>query len=338
MAKSNQRKIIIRLLVGALILFLGLVALFFIDRYHTNRTVAFRTEGNQFQINRSNKWNDFSVEADGNLNVKTGAAKSEYSRWFKEIAARNVNVIRVYTILAPDFYKAFFEYNVLTDKPIYLLQGIHISGRNDDQYQHAYENQLDSDILEEIRTTIDVVNGKAVLKQQGGNTSSAYNLNVSPYVMGYILGRKMNDDFIIATNEKNDDVFGFEGDYLFTVNASPYEAWLAALGNYTVSYEQDKYGGALKLVSWINIPATDPLEHPGIMYGGKEYVVGVELEHIRTTEKFSSGIFASYATYPDGCPGPAGINTCEIYLDKLKAHHTMPVMMIEEDTIWPMLR
>ena len=350
MAKRNQRRIIIRLLAGALILFMGILALFFIDRYHTNRTVAFRTEGNQFQINRSNKWIDFPVEADGSLNIKADAPKSEYSHWFKEIAARGVNAVRIYTILPPDFYRAFFEYNVLTDKPVYLLQGIHISGKNEAQYQyavqtehagqaeHAYENQLNSDILEGIRNTIDVIHGNAVMKHQEDNASLTYNLNVSAYVMGYILGRIMDGDFVIATNKKNDYIFGFDGDYLFTVNASPCEAWLAALGNYTVSYEQNKYGGVLKLVSWINTPATDPFEHPGVLYEGREYVAGVDLEHIRTTEKFSSGIFASYFGCPEERSGAADMAPCEIYLDKLKAYHTIPVMMIKEETLWPMQR
>ena len=285
MRNKKQRKIIIRLLIAALILFLGLLTEFVIHRYRTNRTVVFMTEGKTVHIYRDKKWQEFPLNG---VNIGLGRqeesgystqedatfTKDEYSQWFKQLAAMEINVIHIYTVLPPVFYKAFFEYNLLTDKPLYLLHGIRVNGNQLALYQNAYDDRLNSDFFEEIRRTIDVIHGKVTAKQKNNHGSGTYNLNISPYVLGYTLQEETDFGFVTATNQKNPHIMGFEGDYLYTENASPYEAWLAAVGNYVISYEQEKYGGPQKLVSWTNSPNTN-------------------LEHIRNTEKFNAGFLAA---------------------------------------------
>jgi len=348
--RSNKRRSIITvLIVGAVIVVLGLAVEFVVYRYQVNRSALFRTDGNRIQIYRDKKWRTFLVKG-VNLGAgkpgfgpdATGTTKEDYSRWLKQIAAMNVNVIRVYTILPPDFYRAFFEFNMLAPRPIFLLQGVRVPESDIAKYQNAYENQLSTDFFDEIRRTIDVIHGKASFKYKGGTGSASYSMNISPYVMGYIISQEMNPDFVIGTNTKNTQVMGFEGDYLFTDKASPYEAWLAGVGNYAVSYEQKNYGGPFRLISWINWPTTDPLVHLNEPDQKGQDAVGVNLEHIHTTEKFRSGIFASYQIfpfYPDFIKyqpeyakyvdAKGRLNPYEAYLAELKAFHTMPVLVTE---------
>ena len=275
---NRQQKIIIRLIIGAFVIFIAVFTGFVADRYRTNRSAYFRIEGNRVQIFLNRKWQDFSVNG---ITMAQNFSKQEYTRYFKSLSEMDVNVVRISAILPPDFYKAFFEYNILTSKPIYLLQGIPVNKDGSQTGRNAYEDRFNTGFLEEIRRTIDVVNGKAGSKHSDDHTSDTYSLNNAPYVMGYVLGEAVNSDFIATTNAKNLHVMGFEGDYLYTAGATPYEAWLAAVGNFAISYEQEKYGGPCRLVSWPNWPESG---RPG---GGNP-------EHILSTEKFSAGILASY--------------------------------------------
>ena len=50
--------------------------------------------------------------------------KTDYLRWFGEIAKMNSNTIRVYTIQPPAFYDALYEYNKKSIKPLYVMQGV----------------------------------------------------------------------------------------------------------------------------------------------------------------------------------------------------------------------
>jgi len=316
MSNKRQRKIIKYLLIGSGIVFVGIITLFTIDRYSSNRSVNFRIEGNYVQINRAKKWQDFIVrEASlyhasqvndednhgvnpenntGNSIAEAGWSKDQYSRWFKQLAAGDSNVVRINTILPPVFYRAFFEYNILTNRPLYLLHGIRLDEQNIRKYSNAYEDKLNSDFFEEIRRTVDVVHGKATFKHLNG-ASTTYNMNIAPYVMGYMLCESADADFMAGTNQKNPHVMGFEGDYLYTRNASPYEAWLAAVGNYTISYEQEKYGGVFRLVSWTNWTSIVQLEKLDDDDETEfEEVMSVNFNNIQSTEKFSAGILATH--------------------------------------------
>lgn len=270
------------LALGSVILFAVIMTEFVIHRYTTNRAVAFRSEGGTVQIQRDREWQDFSERgvvigtertawmADSNV------SKDEYSRWFKQLAAMNINIIRVNKIQHPAFYQAFFAYNMLTSRPIYLLQGIYIDDNYIQNSMNAYSEELISGYIEEIRRTVDAVHGRAVIKPRTGHASGTYNMDISPYVMGYILYCKTNADFMNETNDLNMHVISFEGDYLYTQNASPYEAWFTGLGNYVISYEQDNYRGQYKLLSW----------------------GGLNSEQVHPTEKYIAGVFNPSEDYP----------------------------------------
>ncbi|MCL2127232.1 MAG: hypothetical protein FWH38_03165 [Treponema sp.] len=273
MKKGRQRKIIIRLMIGALILFAAIVAEFFIHRYRVNRSVTFKTEENVLQMRRDGKWQDFALRGVTFDSGGRDMAKTEYARLIRDYASKETNVIRVYSIQQPEFYQAFFEYNVLTGRPVYLLHGIGLEDTSVESANDAYDDRLNTDYFEAMRNTIDVIHGKAAIK------TGTYNINISPYVMGFIVCRETGAGFIKATNEKNTQIMGFEGDYLYTVNASPYEAWLAAAGNYAVFYECDKYHSSCKILTYTDIPG------PG------EQEADVDYEHIRATEKFDTGFF-----------------------------------------------
>jgi len=310
--RKRQRRILITLLIGIAVLFAALIVLFIVDRYYTNRSVAFRTEDADVEIYRAKKWENFvikGVNMSGDDITQSGPAlKNVYAKLFRRLAARDINVIRLDTVFSPEFYRAFFEYNSMTNKPLYLLQGVRPDLQNIRTYRNAYEPRLNADFTDTIRRTIDVIHGKAdrdktssartasgqSAGKPAGQVSGKYNLDVSPYVIGYnFLCAAEDAQFVILTNQKNPDVMGFEGDYFYTESAEPYEAWLAAVANFAVSYEQDKYGGPNRLVSWMGWNAAEPIrqvDKSDTSGSQKDNAVAVNIDRIKLTGRFNAGI------------------------------------------------
>jgi len=337
---------------GLIILLVSLAAVIPLAQFPlkniANRRVQFRTRGTEFQIYKNGQWQNFlfkgvniGASKPGFFPGEMGITKDDYKRWFKEIAAMNANSIRVYTILSPDFYEALFEYNMFTDKPLYLFHGVWNNEDAVSSLQDAYHPEITGEFRSEIADLIDLLHGNRTITPKYGHASGAYIWDVSPYVAGYILGIEEDADFVSNTNAKNSQVSGFEGDYLYTENASPYESWLAQIGDYAIGYETRKYK-TQKPVSWTNWITTDPLSHPSDPDRRREDAASVDIEHILKKDSFGPGLFASYHVYPyypefmmyD--PGYTSyidekgkVNPYEGYLRDLHAYHSVPLLVAE---------
>jgi hypothetical protein len=143
-----------------------------------------------------------------------------------------------------------------------------------------------------------------------------------------------------STNEKNKEKNKYEGKYLYTQDASPFEAALCEVGDYTINYEMKKYKTQHTL-SFSNWPTTDMLSHPNEP-NSIDDIATVNMEHIKTKKSFKPGIFASYHIYPyypefmnyqkeyiafKDEEGKS--NTYKAYLRDLKEKHTIPVLVAE---------
>lgn len=312
-----------------------------------NISYVSKLDSQYFYIYRYGKWEKIFIKG-----VNIGASKpgsfpgdlsiteDEYIKWFKQIANMNADSIRVYTILKPEFYDALYEYNKRAAKPLYLFQGVWINEDDILKYQNAYNPAIKNNFENDIKSTIDIIHGNARLPFKKGNASGTYNKDVSPYVMGWILGMEWNPNFVLNTNRMNSNINTFNGKYLYTKDASPFETFLAQTGNYTVDYETKKYGMQRPL-SFTNWVTTDPLKHPNEPLKDEDRV-SVNTEHINKKNSFKPGLFASYHIYPyypdfmnyqheyaayrdiDG-----KINTYKAYLKDLRKEHRVPVLVAE---------
>jgi len=317
-------------------------------KYYRNRSVQFRASGAAFQIYKNGTWQDFLIKGvnmgaakPGFFPGDMGIEKKDYERWFKQIADMNANAIRVYTILAPAFYEALFEHNMFTNKPLYIFHGVWNNEEAVSQRQNAYHPDITVDFKSEIANLIDLLHGKKTIAPRHGHASGKYIWDVSPYVAGYILGIEQDAAFVINTNRLNPNVKNFNGEFLYTVDASPYECWLAEIGDFAIAYEYLKYK-TQKPVSWTNWITTDPLLHPSDPDREQEDAVSVDIEHILEKETFRPGLFASYHVYPyypefmmydpayvsfideRGKPNPY-----EAYLRDLREYHSVPILVAE---------
>lgn len=54
----------------------------------------------------------------------------------------------------------------------------------------------------EIKMDIDAIHGRANIAQRTGRAYGYYTADVSPYIVGYLVGREMEPEEVISTNEK----------------------------------------------------------------------------------------------------------------------------------------
>lgn len=267
--------------------------------------------------------------------------KEEYLRWFRYIGEMNANTIRVYTIQTPEFYEALLEHNMKSENTIYLLHGVWINEDDINSKLNAFDPIIKDTTLDEINRLIDVIHGKAEIEEKAGHASGKYTSDISPYLMGLILGIEWYPEFVNNTDKLNVGKSDFKGKYLYTSdNASPFESFLCELGDKAISYETDKYNTQVP-ISFTNWVTTDLLEHSNEP-DEKEDSEVVNPNNIKANENFKSGIFASYHVYPyypealvyqkeyreyedeDG-----NVNPYKAYLEDLIKEHTMPVLVAE---------
>ena len=266
-----------------------------------------------------------------------------YMRWFEWIQEMGANTIRVYSFLHDDFYNAFYEYNKDREDPLYLIHGVWVNDYVQNSHSSAYDSEFRETFIDDCRTMVDIVHGKKNLNLGYGIGSGSYRKDISQWVIGYILGVEWEDVTVAYTDHKYPERNTYKGKYMYTSeDASPFEAMLCEVGDKIIQYESERYKQQ-KLIAFSNWPTTDPFDYPEDITEFFLKCAKVDVEHIKTTDEFISGQFASYHVYPyypdylnyiddkssfyrtdDG-----EINTYRTYLKMLTDHHTIPVVISE---------
>ncbi|MBC3802881.1 hypothetical protein GH808_00290 [Acetobacterium fimetarium] len=276
----------------------------------TGIRVSARTSGTSFQVQQNGEWVNFFSKGvnigstiPGKWFTEFTCREETYLKWFDQIGEMKANSIRVYTLMPPQFYSALVYYNQKhPDSILWLYQEIwpEENPEGDDYLKEAYNAAYQS----EIRNDIDAMHGQITIPERSGRAYGSYTADVSPYIAGYLVGRELEPEEVISTNE-NHAGFTFNGNYLYTeAEASPTEAWLAMSCDYVLQYEEDQYQWQhpVGIVSW---PTLDPAEHDSewneagdksLQYNDK---VSVDINNISTKEKLVSGFFGAYHIYPN---------------------------------------
>lgn len=305
---------------------------------------AFEIKGVNMGSGEPGQWStDFAID------------KDTYLRWFRQIQQMGANTLRIYTVQNDTFYNAFYEYNKDNDNPLWLIHGVWVNDYIQNSHRDAYDEAFYDTFLADCKTVVDVLHGnrKISLGRMASAGSGTYKHNVSQWVIGYILGVEWEDVTVVYTDEKygdNENYNHYSGKYMYTSpEATPFEAMLARVGDKMIQYESERYKQQ-RLVAFSNWPTTDPFDYPEQITRYFMKCAKVDAEHIKTTERFLSGQFASYHVYPyypdylnyvenwsslgitdlTGFTTDDGaLNTYKAYLSLLTAHHTMPVVISE---------
>lgn len=312
-----------------------------------------KTDKNSLSIYDGEKWNEMFVQG-----VNIGAGKpgafpgelvityDEYYRWFTYISEMNGNTIRVYTTQRPQFYNALFDFNQAAEQagkdPIYLIHGVWVNENDIMTIEDAFgeDSKIMKDVIKDGQDIVDIIHGDSDLPVNKGYADGTYTTDVSQYVIGWILGIEWDPAFVIGTNDNNAERNKYEGKFLYTIDASPFEAFLAEVGDKIIDYETTKYN-MQRPVAFSNWVTTDPLEHPNEPYTNED-LVEVNVEHVKWYDDYKPGMFVSYHVYPyypdsfsfqpdyigykgsDGKPNPY-----LAYLEDLKTIHSMPIVISE---------
>lgn len=311
--------------------------------------VPARQEGERILLNRDGTFEEFEIRGvdmgsgiPGHFATDYAIDKETYLRWFAQIQAMGANTVRVYTLLGSAFYEAFYEYNEGRDDPLYLLQGVWI----DDYAQNSHMDAFDAEYLgrfkQDALTVVDVIHGRRFVELGRVVGTGFYTKDVSPWVIGYILGVEWEASTVAYTDMMEPGRSSYEGAYLSTSpEATPFEAMLAEVGDAVLSHETARYG-TQRLVAFSNWCTTDPFDYPDSLSSFFSKYASVDAEHIVAGDAVKSGLFASYHVYPyypdylRHLPeyytktDPQGdVNTYYTYLTTLVEHHTLPVVIAE---------
>lgn len=314
-----------------------------------------RVEGKEILLDQGNGLEPFEIRGvnmgvgiPGHFATDYAISKETYLRWFGQIQDMGANCIRVYTILQDDFYNAVWEYNKNNDTPLYIIHGLWVNDYYHNSHRDAYDKDFMGAMIKDSRNLVDIIHGRVPFSLGEGLGSGSYTKDISNWVIGYIIGVEWEDNIVAFTNHIQDSKNSYQGTYLYTSpDATPFEAALARIGDEMIAYETKTYK-TQRLMAFSNWPTTDPLDWDDMVVYYFRKFAKVDVEHIKTSEEFLSGQFASYHVYPyypdyygfldtldietpDQAPYMKnGIyNSYRAYLDTLNAYHTMPVVIAE---------
>ncbi len=305
-----------------------------------------RLNQHSFEVFQDGQWQDMLIKGVNMGIAKPGSwpgeaaiSEEEYYRWFQMIGEMNANSIRVYTLHPPHFYRALERYNRFSEQPLYLFHGVWID-------EEPLEKTLDAfhpmeEFKQEIKDVIDAIHGNIQLPEKPGHASGNYTADVSPYVIGWILGIEWYPFMVANMNDVYGELGDFDGKHVYTKGAEPFEHWLAEIFDFTIDYELEHYRWK-RPISFTNWVTTDLLEHPSEPSADEEDLVGINPNVIYLNDHLQTGQFASYHAYPyypdflnvdpdylEFLDHRGKPNSYAAYLQDLHAAHQMPVLIAE---------
>lgn len=306
-----------------------------------------RIIGDKYEVLQDGEWKGITIKGvnigmakPGTFPGEAGIKKEDYVNWLRAIGEMNANVIRVYTVHPPAFYEALYEYNTTHKQPIYVFHGVWAEEEPMEEHLDVYGEATEKFHIE-IKKIVDILHGNAEIEQQPGHAYGKYTKDVSPYVIGWMLGIEWYPYTVENVNKLYTGKAQFDGTYFSTKDAMPFEIWLAEQMEFTAQYEAENYQWT-RPFSFTNWVTTDLLEHP-YEPSEQEDLVGVNPNVIYEKGIMQDvGQFANYHVYPY-YPDflnftPTYVNYIDHrgeknnyagYLHDLKQAHRLPIVISE---------
>jgi hypothetical protein len=277
---------------------------------------------------------NLGVTTPGHSPGELAPTREDYDRWLDGIRRLGARVVRVYTILRPVFYEALDAHNRRhPGSPLYLIQGVWIPEEELLATRDAYAPEVTRGFDAEIADAVAVVHGDAELQERPGHASGRYTTDVARWLLAWSPGVEWDPVAARATDARNRDAPRPAGRYIATsAGATPMERWIAARLDHLAALEAER--GWSRPVTFTNWLTTDPLDHPREPLPNED-LVSIDAAHLRATDRWPGGFFASYHAYPY-YPDFLRLEYRDArdpyaaYLRELKAHHRDQAVMITE--------
>lgn len=282
---------------------------------------------------------NLGVSVPGTQPGELAATRDDYTRWFGMIKEAGYNAIRLYTLHYPRFYEALKEFNDNNPgNPLYVIHGIWLGEQDAPVDLYTLTDEFDQEILE----VVSAIHGDISIPVRLGKAYGNFTANISPWVIGFLLGREIYPVEVSLTNEANPDEVAFHGNFFHLENADPVETWIASRLEYLVELESTNYQMVrpVGISSW---PTLDPLNHPSeqLLSGSSEDLEQIDLANIRWSDS-AAGFMIGYHAYPyypdfiNQNPNYSlasdryGPNNYQGYLTDLKQHYSGIPLIIAE--------
>jgi len=266
--------------------------------------------------------NDFTIEED------------VWKRWFGMIKEMGANTIRISTVMDATFYEALYHYNENNEDPLFLIQGIRVSYDEVNGDENGERMRFYSLLKEDARDVIDIIHGRNLILTNERKGSGLYRFDLSPYVIGYLIGDEWNQDMISYLDHTlNDDETRFNGEYIQTTpEATSFEKLMASLVDDMLRYETNKYQ-TQRPIAVNSTFVMDPFEYPAHIRQQLGKINRFTMDHFVSKDQHLSGLFASYSyeEWPEEAfqfiKTESAKVTMSDYLSELTNVHDMPVIM-----------
>jgi len=312
----TMKKFII-MVIALILLYLGVRTLYFSFGIHVDLdrdkpvTTFTKVDGKTIFLDRGNGFEPFTIRGvnmgsgePGKWSTDYAISYDSYYRWFGLMQEMGANTLRIYSVQEDTFYNAFYEYNTDREEaglePLWLLHGVWVNDYTQLSHLDMYTDEFLETFIRDSKTMVDVIHGKRdlTLGRLASSGSGTYRKDISPWVIGYILGVEWEPETVIYTDQIRVDEPRYQGKYMYaSEDATPFESALARVGDEVIAYETDRYH-VQRLTAFSNWPTTDPFKYSTAVTAFWNKLAAVNVEHIRPTEEFISGTFASYHVYP----------------------------------------
>ena len=304
------------------------------------------------------RWQPFKVRGMNMSFALPGTRPGEFTvseaqvfKWLDDLSELPFNTLRIYTVQSPRFYRALRRWNLEhPHRPFFLLQGVWIREPEEEGETLDYRSEENIEwVRDEIEKVVDVVYGQREIPEPTPSTGGygraygSYHADVSPWLIGWLLGREMEPYTIEETHVRHQSVDRYEGVEVSLEEGNPTEALIAEYLDYLLSYQLDRYQG-MSTFAFSNWPTLDPLAHdtePVFPVSSEDHFE-IDIERFTLSERAAEvGQFASYHAYPYypdfimyqpdyQVDDEEGLNPYLGYLIQLRSHHmTRPLIITE---------
>ncbi len=257
--------------------------------------------------------------------------------WLETIADLGANTIQIPYLQPPGFYRALYDFNLGREEPLYILHSIPIDAETALVFYDAYQPEIVKNMLADMRTTVDALHGNAVVWDNSRHHGGLYLKDVSPYILGFLVGDNTSAEVITLTNQRYSDITEYAGEYYAVESSTAFGCFVAENLNYLREYEQAHYS-ALSLYSYLSSPETDPLEHRNETNVTRN--ADIDIDDILCLREDMRNLMACYAAHPNSPDfldyemsydpvrrGDDAPSAYRLYLERLAAHHDTPVLI-----------
>lgn len=266
-------------------------------------------------------------------------APEQFARWLEQIHALGIDVIRLPILFPPALYRELLRFNEAhADAPMYLFQGVYL---RDVDAERGLDLHLSTDWLDRaIEDTVLGVHGALVVERREHAAWGTFDADVSPWVIGYIVGREILSEEVIETDAAHEADAAFRGANLTIEDASPSEVWALGRLQHLITVERARFDTA-RPVGFLTWSELDPLHHPTEIEGSDTDRATLDLSRVVLVDH-EPGIFVPFDAYPyyphfvNDEPGYRAVSDAEGpnaylgYLEALVAHHGDVPLLIAE--------